>query len=251
MSAPEYTLLCNFPKCRAKLSGFAWTTACSHIFCDQHGADEFSRTPAICPACSSMLPGKLDVMRTELTPSEKYKSMALVGLKPETILDISHKALEFWTYQVNQERLLTELNLSRAGAQVVQMEKFLTQQNQSREHEFNALKGEIASLKKVLEEYKRKYSEVLERFNERNRQYQKLQGLFQSLQMHTLGKAEIDTMPHPFTTGMVKQRSPHGSPSFLAQEGNWFFSQGPENAKTFFQLTSPARERSQFFLKKN
>lgn len=51
--------------------------------------------------------------------------------------------------QVNQERLLMEYNLSRAGGQVLQMEKFMTQQNQSRELELNALRGEIASLKKV------------------------------------------------------------------------------------------------------
>lgn len=53
----------------------------------------------------------------------------------------------------------------------------------------------------VLEEYKRKYSEVLERLNERNRQYQKLQGLLDSLRMHTLGTGEKDPIPHPFTTG--------------------------------------------------
>lgn len=100
MSASEYTLQCNFHKCRVKLCGFAWVTACSHIFCDQHGSVEFSRTPAICPACSSVLSGKLDVLRTELVPSEQYKSMVLVGLPPETILDISHKAMTFWTYQV-------------------------------------------------------------------------------------------------------------------------------------------------------
>ncbi|XP_057182920.1 E3 ubiquitin-protein ligase CCNB1IP1 [Triplophysa rosa] len=251
MSASEYTLLCNFHKCRVKLSGFAWVTACSHVFCDQHGSDEFSRTPAICPACSSVLSGKLDVLRTELVPSEQYKSMVLVGLPPETILDISHKALTFWTYQVNQERLLMEFNLSRAGGQVVQMEKFLTQQNQSRELELNALKGEIASLKKMLEEYKQKYREVLDRLNERNRQYQKLQGLFESMQMHTLGTGEKDTMSHPFTTGLVKQCSLHNSPSFLGQEGNRFFSLGPENAKTFFQFNSPAWDRTHPFIKKN
>lgn len=100
MSVSEYALLCNFHKCRVKLSGFAWVTACSHIFCDQHGSDEFSRTPAICPACSSMLSGKLDVLRTEMAPSEQYKSMVLVGLPPDVILDISHKALAFWIYQV-------------------------------------------------------------------------------------------------------------------------------------------------------
>lgn len=42
-----------------------------------------------------------------------------------------------------------EYSLSRAGGQVLQMEKFMIQQNQSKELELNALRGEIASLKKV------------------------------------------------------------------------------------------------------
>ncbi|KAF4111421.1 E3 ubiquitin-protein ligase CCNB1IP1 [Onychostoma macrolepis] len=251
MSASKFTLLCNSHKCRAKLSGFAWVTACCHVFCDQHGSEEFSRTPAICPACSSMLSGKLDVFRTELAPSEQFKAMVLVGLQPETVLEISHKALNFWTYQVNQERMLMEYNLSRAGGQVLQMEKYMIQQNQSKELELNALRGEIASLKKVLEEYKGKYNEVLERLNERNRQYQKLQGLLDSLRMHTLGTGEKDHISHPFTTGSVKQRSPHSSPSFLAPEGDRFFSLGPENAKAFFQFSTPTRDRAQSFIKKN
>ncbi|XP_073692759.1 E3 ubiquitin-protein ligase CCNB1IP1-like [Garra rufa] len=251
MSASKFTLLCNSHKCRAKLSGFAWVTSCSHVFCDQHGSEEFSRTPAICPACSSMLPGKLDVIRTEMAPSEQYKAMVLIGLPPETVLEISHKALDFWTYQVNQERLLMEYNLSRSGGQVLQMEKFMIQQNQSKEHELNALRGEIASLKKVLEEYKRKYNEVLERLNERNRQYQKLQGLLDSLRRHTLGTGEKDHISHSFTSGLVKQRSPHSSPTFLGPDSDRFFSLGPENAKTFFQFSTPIRERTQSFIKKN
>lgn len=100
MSLCDDTLLCNFPKCRTKLSGFAWVTACSHVFCDQHGSGEFSRSPAICPACSSALSGKLDIVRMELSPSEEYKAMVLAGLRPDMVLDISARALAFWSYQV-------------------------------------------------------------------------------------------------------------------------------------------------------
>uniref|UniRef100_A0A3Q3M8Q0 RING-type domain-containing protein n=1 Tax=Mastacembelus armatus TaxID=205130 RepID=A0A3Q3M8Q0_9TELE len=100
MSLCDDTLLCNFTKCRTKLSGFAWVTACSHVFCDQHGSGEFSRSPAICPACSSALSGKLDIVRTELSPSEEYKAMVLAGLRPDIVLDICTRALAFWSYQV-------------------------------------------------------------------------------------------------------------------------------------------------------
>lgn len=50
-----------------------------------------------------------------------------------------------------------------------------------------------------MEEYKRKYSEVSERLMERNRQYQKLQGLYDSLRLRNMvvGVGDRDTMPHP------------------------------------------------------
>uniref|UniRef100_A0A672GN78 Cyclin B1 interacting protein 1 n=1 Tax=Salarias fasciatus TaxID=181472 RepID=A0A672GN78_SALFA len=186
MSLCDDTLLCNFPKCRIKLSGFAWVTACSHVFCNLHGSGELSRCPAICPACGSALSGKLDIARKELSPSEGYKAMVLAGLRPDIILDISSRAMAFWSYQVQQEHMYQEYNLSRAEAQVKQMEKMLTQQNQSRELEMSAMRGEIVSLKKVMEEYKKKYSEVSERLMERNRQCQKLQGLYDSLKLRNM-----------------------------------------------------------------
>ncbi|XP_071315031.1 E3 ubiquitin-protein ligase CCNB1IP1 isoform X2 [Trachinotus anak] len=218
MSLCDDTLLCNFPKCRTKLNGFAWVTACSHVFCDQHGSGEFSRSPAICPACSSALSGKLDIVRTELSPSEEYKAMVLAGLRPDIVLDISARALAFWSYQVHQEHMYQEYSLSRAESQLKQMEKLLNQQSQSRELELSAMRGEIASLKKVMEEYKRKYSEVSERLMERNRQYQKLQGLYDSLRLRNMvvGAGERDTSQpghHDFHTGNFSQRNNEGHPS--------------------------------------
>ncbi|XP_030636762.1 E3 ubiquitin-protein ligase CCNB1IP1 [Chanos chanos] len=257
MALCDDILLCNFPKCRAKLSGFAWVTACSHVFCDQHGSAEFSRSPAICPACSSALSGKLDIVRTELAPSEEYKAMVLAGLRPETVLDICSRALTFWTYQVHQERLFQEYSLSRAEGQVKQMEKLLTQQNQSREFELNAIRGEITSLKKVMEEYKRKYSEVSERLMERNRQYQKLQSLYDSLRLRNMVVGEREgprSMPPAFSTGAVTQPSPSCTPQFLGggSEGDRIFSSlEPEGVKTFFQFSSPARDRGHSLTKKN
>lgn len=50
-----------------------------------------------------------------------------------------------------------------------------------------------------MEDYKRKYSEVSERLMERNRQYQKLQGLYDSLRLRnmvvTAGEREALSLP--------------------------------------------------------
>uniref|UniRef100_A0A3Q2CKU9 Cyclin B1 interacting protein 1 n=1 Tax=Cyprinodon variegatus TaxID=28743 RepID=A0A3Q2CKU9_CYPVA len=254
MSLGDDTLLCNYPKCRGKLSGFAWVTACSHVFCDQHGSGEFSRSPVICPACSSALSGKMDIMRTELSPSEEYKAMVLAGLRPDIVLDISSRALAFWTYQVHQERMYQEYSLSRADTQLKQMEKVLTQQNQSRELELTAMRGEISSLKKVMEEYKRKYSEVSERLMERNRQYQKLQGLYDSLRSFSIGVTITNFHPHPvFHLAMARQVTPKRTPRFLSAgasgEERFFSCLEADGAKSFFQLSPPGRENRPFINK--
>ncbi|XP_028998583.1 E3 ubiquitin-protein ligase CCNB1IP1 [Betta splendens] len=263
MSLYDDTLLCNFTKCRTKLSGFAWVTACSHVFCDKHGSGEFSRSPAICPACSSALSGKLDIVRTELSPSEEYKAMVLAGLRPDIVLDISSRALAFWSYQVHQEHMYQEYSLSQAEAQLKQMDKVLTQQNQSRELELTAMRGEVASLKKVMDEYKRKYSDVSERLMERNRQYQKLQGLYDSLRLRNMvvGGGDGERAPEPghhnFSTVYqpvaARQAMPQRSPQFLAtgNEGDsrFFSCLEADGAKTFFQFSSPGRDRGRPFKK--
>uniref|UniRef100_A0A3B4H2D8 Cyclin B1 interacting protein 1 n=1 Tax=Pundamilia nyererei TaxID=303518 RepID=A0A3B4H2D8_9CICH len=254
MSICDDTLLCNFPKCRAKLSAFAWVTACSHVFCDQHGSEKFSCSPVICPACSSALSGKLDIVRMELSPSEEYKAMVLTGLRPDIVLDISSRALAFWSYQVHQERIYQEYSLSRAESQLKQMEKVLTQQNQSRELELTALKGEIASLKKMMDEYKRNYSEVSEKLMQRNRQYQKLQGLYDSLRMLRITMKDIH-QPPVCHSGVARHATPQRSPPFLSlgPEGDSRFLSVLEadGGKTFFQFSSPGRDKCRPFIRKH
>lgn len=260
MTLCDDTLLCNFPKCRTKLSGFAWVTACSHIFCDQHGNGELSRSPVTCPACSSALSGKMDIVRTELSPSEEYKALVLAGLRPDIVLDISARALTFWSYQVHHERMYQEYSLSRAEAQLKQMDKILTQQNQSRELELSAMRGEVASLKRVMEEYKRKYSEVSEKLMERNRQYQKLQGLYDSLRLRNMvvgmGDKEIAQHEHhDFNTGMSRPTTPRRSPQFFSVghdgDSRFFSCLEPEGPKGFFQFGTPAKDRGRPLVKKH
>ncbi|XP_064415591.1 E3 ubiquitin-protein ligase CCNB1IP1 [Latimeria chalumnae] len=263
MAVCEDLLLCNYRKCRTKLSGYAWVTACSHIFCDQHGSGEFSRSPAVCPACNSALSGKLDIVRTELSPSEEYKAMVLAGLRPEIVLDISSRALAFWTYQIHQERMYQEYSFSKAEGRLKQMEKLYTQQIQGKDMELTAMKGEVTSLKKVLEEYKKKYSEISEKLMERNRQYQKLQGLYDSLRLRNIAMANLEggvDLPlghQPMMFGIPLGNAPKFPPSEMtptrSRSGDgdfhirpsFFASPGPESGTGFFTFTSPSHELDQ------
>ncbi|XP_068777820.1 E3 ubiquitin-protein ligase CCNB1IP1 [Struthio camelus] len=234
MAVCEDLLLCNYRKCRAKLAGYAWVTACSHIFCDPHGSGEFSRSPAVCPACGSALSGKLDIVRTELSPSEEYKAMVLAGLRPEVVLDISSRALAFWTYQVHQERLYQEYAFSQAEGRLRQAERACAQRLQGKEAEVAAVKSEVASLKRVLEEYKGKFTALSERLMERNRQYQKLQGLYDGLRLRNMAAAGRDLPASASLTGAVAVATPPGAfgPLFGA-------SPPPAAGGSFFPFGSP------------
>ncbi|XP_066199249.1 E3 ubiquitin-protein ligase CCNB1IP1 isoform X2 [Saccopteryx leptura] len=248
MSLCEDMLLCNYRKCRIKLSGYAWVTACSHIFCDQHGSGEFSRSPAICPACNSTLSGKLDIVRTELSPSEEYKAMVLAGLRPEIVLDISSRALAFWTYQVHQERLYQEYKFSKAEGHLKQMEKIHTQQIQSKDVELTSMKGEVNSMKKVLEEYKKKFSDISEKLMERNRQYQKLQGLYDSLRLRniTIANQEGNKSKFPLDSPPVQNRGGgDGDGDFQFRPFFVGSPTAPEPSNNFFNFASPSRELEQ------
>lgn len=77
------------------------------------------------------------------------------------------------------------------------MEKIYSQQIQSKDVELTSMKGEVTSMKKVLEEYKKKFSDISEKLMERNRQYQKLQGLYDSLRLRniTIANQEGNTEP--------------------------------------------------------
>ncbi|XP_044518275.1 E3 ubiquitin-protein ligase CCNB1IP1 [Gracilinanus agilis] len=252
MSICEDMLLCNYRKCRIRLSGYAWVTACSHIFCDQHGSGEFSRSPAVCPACNSTLSGKLDIVRTELSPTEEYKAMVLAGLRPEIVLDISSRALAFWTYQVHQERLYQEYNFSKAEGHLKQMEKVYTQQIQSKDVELTSMKGEVTSMKKVLEEYKKKFSDISEKLMERNRQYQKLQGLYDSLRLRNIAFANHEGVLEPT---MISQPAAFGFPTGnttkfpvdMTPVRNWGGGDGDFQFRPFFVGSPTAAEPSNSF----
>jgi E3 ubiquitin-protein ligase CCNP1IP1 len=125
----ENDLVCNYRKCRKRLTKYAWVTSCSHIFCDDDGVREFSNSSMshICPACESNLPGKYDVVKTDLQPTDQYKSMVLAGQRPEVIMEVCSRSMAFWTYQSHQERMYQEYVASRAKEKCTQMEQYYQQ----------------------------------------------------------------------------------------------------------------------------
>lgn len=72
-----------------------------------------------------------------------------------------------------------------------------------------------------MEDYKRKYSEVSERLMERNRQYQKLQGLYDSLRLRNMvvgaGEREVMSLPAHLEFNTRKRRF------FKCEIDAWFY----------------------------
>lgn len=70
-------LFCNYKKCHKLLTTFAWVTSCSHVFCEEHGNKAFEQDKK-CPACGLDLCKDYDVVKTNLNPSEEFKSVSFI-----------------------------------------------------------------------------------------------------------------------------------------------------------------------------
>lgn len=200
----EAEVVCNFKKCRKRLSKMAWVTSCSHIFCDEDGAREFNKK-FVCPACETTLGNKLDIIHIDLQPSEQYKSMMLAGHRPETILEIASRAQAFWTYQCQQERIYQEAQTAKANQRCSEMENYYEQIQGKITAQLNSMKRKLNTKSKELETMQQKYNEVSDALNEKNAQISKLQSMYDSLRRKCVSS--------PNESGN-HQRSPFASPYF-------------------------------------
>lgn len=188
-------LICNFKKCRKSLSKHAWVTSCSHIFCEEDGAREFSKAYT-CPACESSLSGTFDIIRIDLHPSDQYKSMVLAGQKPEIIMEVCTRALSFWTYQSHQERIYQEYVASKVKEKASQLEKYYEEVISRIQSELNSLKLQHTTTRKEMETTKKKYSEVTEKLMEKSRQCQKLQAMYDALRRKLITPVTYEKESH-------------------------------------------------------
>lgn len=104
----DYSLRCNWLKCRTPLTERAVVTTCSHIFCvpcsqSLDGLAKENPADRICPACKAQLVNPDDAVLTQLDPTEDYKTSVLSGLNPNIIMECAGRGLSFYTYQTSQE----------------------------------------------------------------------------------------------------------------------------------------------------
>eukprot|EP01135_Chromosphaera_perkinsii_P005001 Nk52_evm10s309 gene=Nk52_evmTU10s309 len=176
----EGELICNYAKCRKPLNTTAWVTSCSHIFCDEDGSREFDKG-LVCPACNTNLPQRFDIVKVQMNPDEAYKSMVLAGLRPEYIMEVCNRALSFWNYQSFQQKCYFEHQASRCNAKVAHAEQKLRQMSNALNEEKNANKMKIAEIQKETENWKGRCREASDKLNDKSRQHQKLQMMYDGL----------------------------------------------------------------------
>ncbi|XP_069187372.1 E3 ubiquitin-protein ligase CCNB1IP1-like [Procambarus clarkii] len=140
-------LLCNSSCCRRPLEHLAWVTLCSHIFCDTHGTP-LAQIPTVCSACGAKLVDKTDVHRVNLDPSEQFKSMILAGLRPATVMEVCHRALAFWTYQMKQEQTYQRQVTRRLRERLYQVQAYYEQQLRTRDDQLLCVRRQLQEVHK-------------------------------------------------------------------------------------------------------
>ncbi|KAJ3217967.1 hypothetical protein HDU67_006995 [Dinochytrium kinnereticum] len=151
-----------------------------HIFCLECSNQTFG-TALICPACDSALIEEEDIVLTNLNPKEEFKSSVLAGLRPESIIEISRRALCFWSYQKTQEALFHESSLTDLNARYSDLERQIHMIRNVANHEI-----QVTSLQEEQARSVKKYQDLNEQLQDKNRQFAKLQQLYDKLKQRTM-----------------------------------------------------------------
>lgn len=181
----ESELRCNCKHCRKPLDGNVWVTSCSHIFCEEDGEKHFAQS-ATCPACETTLSSEADFYKTSLNPNEHYRSMILAGQRPETVMDICSRALTFWNYQICQEKIYHEWVSKKLRDQATNVEQQYKEMLSKSQSESQTLKIKLTNTVKDHSVLQKRYDDLVEKYNEKLRQYQNVSNQYDSLRRKAL-----------------------------------------------------------------
>ncbi|KAK2704533.1 E3 ubiquitin-protein ligase CCNB1IP1-like isoform X1 [Artemia franciscana] len=200
---------CNNKECRKSISGRAWATVCSHVFCHSCGSKTLDKIPTSCPACDTLLKKQFEALNLDLDPSDEFKSMIVAGLRPETILEIAQRGMSFWTYQKYQDLLFNEATIQALTENNEILEKHYQDLIEKRERDLNGLKSQLENRVQDIERLQKRVSELTEILAEKARQHQKLQATNEDyrrkLEFTTLGN-RLKTGDNPIATPASERR---------------------------------------------
>ncbi|XP_077867675.1 E3 ubiquitin-protein ligase CCNB1IP1-like [Saccoglossus kowalevskii] len=93
----------------------------------------------------------------------------------------------------HQEKTYQEYMANKNKERITQLEQYYEQILTRTQTEIKSLKTQISAAKKEIETTKKRFSEVSDKLMERNRQYQKLQTMYDALRRRTINASSFDT----------------------------------------------------------
>ncbi|KAF3225884.1 hypothetical protein TWF106_001757 [Orbilia oligospora] len=193
----DISLKCNSLDCRAALNHLAVVTTCSHIFCTPCADNLLTKqaasshhlgsvAPPACPACHTELKNPDDIVKTNLNPTDDYKTSVLSGLSPSIILEIAGRGISFWMYQTTQEivyqEYLSKTLLEKFNQLSTQFDNVIHEANT----EISALQEKLKTLTIENETISRKNHELGEALREKSRKQIETQERYDKLKRKSL-----------------------------------------------------------------
>ncbi|GAA6056764.1 hypothetical protein JCM3770_006121 [Rhodotorula araucariae] len=214
----------------------AVVTTCSHIFCIDCANALFS-TPQICPACETALPDLDDVVQTTLNPHDSYKTSILSGLSPTTILDIASRALNFYTYQVQQEAAFQALITKNAQERIAALEAQCNIITREAHAEIGLLKERVTHAEKDLEFERRRVHDLQETHKANAKAYSKLKAQYDKAKQRALLQPG-DPTSFPAALQSAVGGTPAQTPRGGTSARQAFFPPGVQGAQQQFRPAS-------------
>ncbi|BGP44540.1 hypothetical protein JCM10450v2_000354 [Rhodotorula kratochvilovae] len=203
----------------------------SHIFCIDC-ANALISMPQICPACETVLPDNEDVVQMLFNQHDSYKTSILSGLSPTTILDIATRALNFYTYQVQQEGAFQALITKNAQERIAVLEAQCNTITREAHAEIGLLKDRVttaltrhANAERDLEFERRRVHELQETHKANAKAYSKLKACSSSrspLAQYDKAKQRALLQPGDATSFPAALQSGHvgGTPAHTPRGGS-------------------------------
>ncbi|ORY73436.1 hypothetical protein BCR35DRAFT_333699 [Leucosporidium creatinivorum] len=140
----------------------------------------------ICPACETTLPDPDDIVQTFLNPGDAYKTSVLSGLTPSLILDIASRAMNFWSYQVQQESAFQALMTKDRQERVAVLEAQCSTIRREATSEITLLKERLANAERDLALERRKVRDLQETHKANAKAYNKLKSQYDKAKQRAL-----------------------------------------------------------------
>eukprot|EP00056_Hartaetosiga_gracilis_P022886 m.33733 g.33733 ORF g.33733 m.33733 type:complete len:446 (+) comp9878_c1_seq2:120-1457(+) len=131
-----------------------------------------------CPLCDAVLAGPQSVLQVESNPPEEIRSMGLVGLMPEVIMEIASRGLSFYSFQMSLEAHFAQ---QETKARMTKLEDAYQSLSMKSQADLDRLQLQIKATHKENTKLISEVNALKTSLAEKSRQHQRLQSLYDGL----------------------------------------------------------------------